>query len=194
LETIVAHCLSHARRNFVDLAEVFPQEVQHVLLCLKEVYRTDAAAKRFKLSDELRLQLHQRRSAPLMNELHGWLTEQLEQRRVEPNSSLGQAIKYLLNHWEPLTLFLRRPGVPLDNNLCERALKMAIRHRKNSLFYKTQHGADVGDVYMSLIHTCYFAGVDPRDYLTQMQRHEQQVQAEPAHWLPWNYRQQLARE
>jgi transposase len=194
LETIVAHCLSHARRNFVDLAEVFPQEVQHVLLCLKEVYRTDAAAKRFKLSDELRLQLHQRRSAPLMNELHGWLTEQLEQRNVEPNSSLGQAIKYLLNHWEPLTLFLRRPGVPLDNNLCERALKMAIRHRKNSLFYKTQHGADVGDVYMSLIHTCYFAGVDPRDYLTQVQRHEQQVQAEPAHWLPWNYRQQLARE
>jgi hypothetical protein len=99
LETIVAHCLSHARRNFVDLAEVFPQEVQHVLLCLKEVYRTDAADKRFHLSDELRLQLHQRRSAPLMNELHGWLTEQLEQRRVEPNSSLGQAIKYLLNHW-----------------------------------------------------------------------------------------------
>lgn len=194
LETIVAHCLSHARRNFVDLAEVFPQEVQHVLLCLKEVYRTDAAAKRFKLSDELRLQLHQRRSAPLMNELHGWLTEQLEQRRVEPNSSLGQAIKYLLNHWEPLTLFLRRPGVPLDNNLCERALKMAIRHRKNSLFYKTQHGADVGDVYMSLIHTCYFAGVDPRDYLTQVQRHEQQVQADPARWLPWNYRQQLVRE
>jgi hypothetical protein len=98
LETIVAHCLSHARRKFVDLAEVFPQEVQHVLLCLKEVYRTDAAAKRFHLSDELRLQLHQRRSAPLMNELHGWLTEQLERRRVEPNSSLGQAIKYLLNH------------------------------------------------------------------------------------------------
>jgi hypothetical protein len=45
---------------------------------------------------------------------------------------------------------------------------------------------------MSLIHTCYFAGVDPRDYLTQVQRHEQQVQAEPARWLPWNYREQLA--
>jgi transposase len=72
----------------------------------------------------------------------------------------------------------------LDNNLCEQALKMAIRHRKNSLFYKAQQGADVGDVYMSLIHTSYFAGVDPRDYPTQVQRHDQQVQAEPAHWLP----------
>jgi hypothetical protein len=68
------------------------------------------------------------------------------------------------------------------------------RHRKNSLFYKTQQGADVGDVYMSLIHTSYFAGADPLDYLTQLQRHEQQVQAEPTHWLPWNYRQQPARE
>ncbi len=80
-----------------------------------------------------------------MDELHRWLQEQQEQRKVEPNSSLGQAIKYLLKHWDPLTLFLRVPGVPLDNNLCEQALKMAIRHRKNSLSYKTQRGADVGD-------------------------------------------------
>jgi hypothetical protein len=68
------------------------------------------------------------------------------------------------------------------------------RHRKNSLFYKTQQGADVGDVYVSLIHTSYFAGADPLEYLIQLQRHEQQVQAEPAHWLPWNYHQQLALE
>lgn len=194
LETIVAHCLSHARRNFVDVAEVFPGEVRHVLLCLKQVYRTDAAAKRFKLSDELRLQLHQRRSAPLMNDLHRWLTEQLEQRNVEPNSSLGQAIKYLLKHWERLTLFLRLPGVPLDNNLCEQALKMAIRHRKNSLSYKTQRGADVGDTYMSLIHTCYFAEADPLDYLTQVQRHAEQANADPARWLPWNYHEQLTQQ
>jgi len=120
-----------------------------------------------------------------------WLTEQIDQRKVEPNSSLGEAIRYLLEHWEPLTLFLRRPGAPLDNNLCEQALKMAIRHRKNSLFYKTQRGADVGDIYMTLIHTCYFAGADPFDYLTQIQRQEQQVKADPARWLPWNYREQL---
>jgi hypothetical protein len=158
------------------------------------VYRTDEAAKRFQLSPEQRLRLHQRRSEPVMNALHIWLSEHLQQRRVEPNSSLGQAINYLLNHWEPLTLFLRRPGVPVDNNICEQAMKMAIRHRKNSLFYKTQRGADVGDVYMTLIHTCYFASADPFDYLTQLQRHEEQVKAEPARWLPWNYREQLGRQ
>lgn len=192
LQTIVANCLSHGRRNFVDVAEAFPDEVRHVLECFKEVYRTDAAAKRFKLSPEQRLALHQRRSEPIMNGLHAWLVEQLEQRKVEPNSSLGKAMQYLLNHWVKLTLFLRRAGVPLDNNICEQALKMAIRHRNNSLFYKTQHGADVGDVYMSLIHTCYFAGVDPQHYLTELQRNEQKVKAEPALWLPWNYHQQLA--
>jgi transposase len=191
LQTILANCLSHGRRKFADLADTFPDPVRYVLHQLKQVYRTDAAAKRFQLSDEERLQLHQRRSGPVMEELHQWLTEQIDQRKVEPNSSLGEAIRYLLKHWEPLTLFLRRPGAPLDNNLCEQALKMAIRHRKNSLFYKTQRGADVGDIYMTLIHTCYFAGADPFDYLTQVQRHEQQVKAEPARWLPWNYREQL---
>lgn len=89
-------------------------------------------------------------------------------------------------------MFLRIPGIPLDNNIAERMLKMAIRHRRNSLFYKTQRGADVGDVYMSLIHTCYFAGADPIDYLTELQRNASRVQEDPSQWLPWNYREQLA--
>ncbi len=82
----------------------------------------------------------------------------------------------------------------MDNNLCEQALKMAIRHRKNSLSYKAQRGADVGDTYMSLIHTCYFAEADPLDYLTQVQRHAEQANADPARWLPWNYREQLTQQ
>ena len=98
----------------------------------------------------------------------------------------------MLRHWQKLTLFLRVAGAPLDNNVCERALKMAIRHRKNSLFYKTVRGAKVGDLYMSLIHTCYCSDADPFDYLTQLQRHPDRVSAAPADWLPWNYRQQLA--
>jgi len=65
-----------------------------------------------------------------MDELKRWLTEQIEQHRVEPNSSLGEAISYMLKHWNELTLFLRQPGAPLDNNVCERALKKVILHRK----------------------------------------------------------------
>lgn len=127
-----------------------------------------------------------------MAKLHQWLKERLDERQVEPNSSLGKAIRYMLKHWEKLTLFLRVPGAPLDSNAVERALKLAIRHRRNSLFYKTVRGAAVGDIYMSLISTCYLAQVDPFDYLTELQRQARQVKENPADWMPWNYRRQKA--
>jgi len=76
----------------------------------------------------------------------------------------------MMKHWAPLTRFLEIPGAPLDNNICERALKKSIIHRKNSLFYKTQNGADVGDMFMSLIQTCNMAQENPFDYLVALQK------------------------
>jgi hypothetical protein len=99
----------------------------------------------------------------------------------------------MLRHWQPLTLFLREPGAPLDNNLVERALKKAILHRKNSLFYKTLNGAQVGDLYMSLIHSCELNDVNPFDYLTELQRYAEELGSKPADWMPWNYRNTLER-
>ena len=191
LETIVGNCLAHGRRNFCDVAEAFPAEVRHVLECLKEVYRIDAQTKEQSLSPEERLRRHRTQSRPVMDDLHTWLKAQFDERRVEPNSSLGEAISYMLKRWPELTLFLREAGAPLDNNVCERALKMSIRHRKNSLFYKTQRGADVGDLYMSLIHTCQLSQVDPLAYLTALQRNQERVNADPAAWLPWSYHDQM---
>ena len=190
LHVIIANCLTHGRRKFVDVVEAFPSEVEYVIECLKKVYRTDAQAAEQRLSPAERLRLHQQDSGPVMDQLHRWLQQQFDERKVEPNSSLGAAISYMLKHWEKLTLFLRVAGAPLDNNICERALKMAIRHRKNSLFYKTMRGAQVGDLYMSLIHTCYFTGADPLDYLTELQRNAARVIAAPGDWMPWNYREQ----
>jgi transposase len=191
LETILANCLAHGRRQFVEVNEQFPAECRYVLEALEKVYRNDATARKEKLPAEERLLFHQTHSGPVMEELRAWLKRQFDERLVEPNSGLGAAINYLRKHWEKLTLFLRVEGAPLDNNICERALKKAIMHRKNSLFYKTQNGADVGDLYMSLIHTCELNGVNPFDYLTELQRHADAVAASPAAWLPWNYREQL---
>ena len=101
------------------------------------------------------------------------------------------------NRWDKLTLFLREPGAPLDNNLAERALKKAILHRKGSLFYKTQNGARVGDIYMSLIHTAELAKINPFNYLCELQRHASDVAADPDQWMPWNYSEtpaELARD
>jgi transposase len=191
LKVIVGNCLAHGRRNFVDVVAAFPSEVRYVLEQLKTVYKIDAEAKKQALSEEERLRLHQEQSGPVMEGLERWLKQQFAEKKVEPNSSLGGAISYMLRHWEPLTLFLRVSGAPLDNNVCEQGLKMAIRHRKNSLFYKTTNGAVVGDKYMSLINTCYLSGADPFNYLTQLQRHHERVCATPGDWMPWNYQQQL---
>jgi len=191
LQTIVAHCLSHSRRRFVDVVDRFPDEVRYVLEALKIVYRNDAEARKRKLSPKKRLQLHRTKSGQTMTRLHNWLQRQFDKKLVEPNSALGEAISYMLKHWEKLTRFLQVPGAPLDNNICERALKKAILHRKNAFFYKTQRGAQIGDMYMSLIYTCELCDVSPFDYLTTLHRNADRVADEPASWLPWNYRAAL---
>ena len=191
LQTIVANCLAHARRQFVDVHDRFPIECGYVLEAFEAVYGHDALARERGLTIDERLALHQAESGPVMERLHAWLKRQFDERLVEPNSALGAAIDYLRKHWEKLTLFLRVAGAPLDNNLCERALKKAILHRKNSLFYKTRNGAAVGDLYMSLLYTCQLCGANPFEYLTELQRHADEVAAAPAAWLPWNYRANL---
>jgi hypothetical protein len=127
-----------------------------------------------------------------MDDLEDWCHAQLDEKIVEPNSTLGKAIKYMIRHWDALTLFLEQPGAPLDNNICERALKKAILHRKNSMFYKTQNGARVGDLFMSLIHTCQLNGINALDYLQTLTEHAGKLAATPKQWLPWNYRDTVA--
>ena len=190
LGTIIAHCLTHARRKFVEVVGYFPEECRYLLETLGTVYKNDAAAK--EMSPSERMAFHQEHSGPVMAELEQWLLAQFREKQVEPNSGLGRAIQYMTNHWQPLTLFLREPGAPLDNTVAERGLKRAIMHRKNSMFYKTQEGARVGDLYMSLIHTAELNGANPFDYLVALLRNHAFVEENPEEWMPWNYRETLA--
>jgi transposase len=190
-DSLLASCISHARRRYVDVAEDFPDECRYVLETLRSVYKNDAEARSEGLTDARRLVLHKAKSAPLMQDLERWMREQLEEHRVEENSGLGQAIRYMQKHWSKLTLFLRKPGAPLDNNICERALKKAILHRKNALFYRTLSGAHVGDVYMSFIHSAELNGAEPFHYLVALLRHHRDAERAPARWMPWNYRETL---
>jgi len=158
-------------------------------------YLTNSTVLQFFLEAGVKLNLFFKLlwRGPLMTELHQWLEAQLAEHKTEPNSGLGKAISYLLNHWPKLTLFLQQPGAPLDNNIAERTLKKAILNRKNALFYKTVNGAGVGDLFMSLIHTCELNGANPFDYLTELQRHAAALKSNPAEWMPWNYRETRAR-
>ena len=184
-ETVVAKCLAHARRQFVEIEAAFPAECGRVLDDLARVYRVEAETRGMTAGE--RLAHHQELSGPVFSALGEWIEEQLAGHRVEPNSSLGRALGYLRRHWDGLTQLLRVAGAPIDNNVCERALKLAVLARKNSLFYKTEHGAAVGDLLGSLIESCRLNGVSPWNYLLAVVSHASAARQNPAAWLPWNY-------
>ena len=163
-----------------------------VIEVLKQVFDHEEEARRQQMSAADRLVYHQQWSGPLMEALKSWLEQQFEERTVEPNSSLGKAFRYLLGHWTNLTRFLAVAGAPIDNNTAERALKLAIRQRKHSLFYSTEYSAYIASMLTSLIATCLHAGVNALDYLVALQEHRPAVFAAPRAWLPWNYHTNLA--
>jgi hypothetical protein len=184
---IQVHCLDHARRQFFDLIKVYPDQCLYVLKQLRLVYKNDADAKAKNMCSKARLEHHQKNSRPIMDELGKWFKNQIESEIVEENDALGGAIKYSLKRWTELNEFHHIPGIPISNGECERVIKSVIRHRKNSLAYKTENGAFVGDVLQSIIATCDKAGVNLFRYLEWIQMKKSFVEADPAKFTPWAF-------
>lgn len=182
-----ALCNAHARREFVDVAHLFPDQVTDVLERYALIWAHDHACQDQALSPAQRLAYHREHSLPVMEQLRAWGQQQLERGAVEANSGLGQAIGYFNRHYQGLTAFCRIEGASIDNNSMEQALKLIIRGRKNALFFKTPVGAAIADVITSVVATAHQAGINAFDYLIALQRHADAVKAQPEHWLPWNY-------
>ena len=189
---LISLCLSHGRRRFVELLQPGDQDILFVLDIISQVYANEKHCQQKHLNDQERLKYHQKNSAPVMEALRIWLNNLLLFKKVEPNSRFGEAIAYLLKRWQALTQFLRIPGAPIDNNICERAIKVIIRYRKSSLFYRTFYGANIGDAMMSLFHTAQSAGVNLFHYLNTLQQYTEHVQKTANDWLPWNYQKTVA--
>lgn len=183
--TLDANCLAHADRKFKELEETFPEECRVVLRAFQMAFLNDRQTR--EMDKQQRLEYHQKHSGPVMEALREWMLEQFLERTVEPNSQLGKAFNYVLNHYPELTAYLRIAGAPIDNNDIERALKRFVLFRKNSLFYKTQHGASIGGILMSLIESCKLSGSNPWEYLLALMRNPKQARKNPGDWLPWNY-------
>lgn len=188
---LLCHCLAHGRRKFVEIESLYPEECAQVLERIGWVYHYDQEAKDLGYDDRERLLHHQKHSRSIMVSLREYLRAQIDERRTEPNSVLGKAIGYLLKHWSELTRFLEVEGVPLDNNVTERALKALIRSRRNSLFQATPYSAQMAGYLMGVISTCHENGVNPLLYLNAVQTHRGEVTLHPGQWLPWNYQTAL---
>jgi len=184
---IMCFCLVHGRRKFYEIFNFFESECDYVLKQIGEVYHYDKLCREKGLNAQERLAYHQVHSQSVMEGLRIWLNNQLLYGLIEPHSGLGEAMTYLLRHWEALTQFLREAGAPLDNSICEQAIKIIIRHRNNSLFYKSPFGAQVGDALTSVMHTAARNQVNVYDYLNTLQLNADEVMAAPEEWLPWSY-------
>lgn len=184
-------CNAHARRQFVDVLAHFALQVEQVLTWYQGIWVNDKETQAQAMTASQRLAYHQTHSLPIMDRIKHWGQEQLAQGSVEENSGLGKAINYFIKHFVGLTGFCRHEGAMLDNNIMEGQLKLIIRGRKNSLFYKTLAGAAVGDVITSVIATTAGTQANVFDYLTAVQQHRERVKAQPMSWMPWNYHEQL---
>jgi len=184
---IAAKCWAHADRRFKELTKIFPEEVKFVRGQIAELYKNAREARQLELSPEARLLWDQARSLPVLAELKSWLACQFAEKLVEPNSALGKEIQYLENHWHELTEFTRTAGIPLDNNETESALRRPVLLRKNALFFKTEHGANVSGLLMSMLATCRVNAVNAWEYLLAAYRNAGAVREKPEDWLPWRW-------
>jgi hypothetical protein len=191
LRVIVLLCWVHARRQFFEIKDFYPQECAPVLEAIRLVYKHEAEIQRLGFEDTARLNYHQQHSQPVLEQMKQWLIDQQDQRLIEPNSPLGKAVQYLKTHWHGLMGFCRHVGAPLDNNPVERILKLPILLRKNAYFFKNSHGAAVGSLLMSIIKTATQSGVNPFSYLQALLEHRQELHRNAGLWLPWNYRSLL---
>ncbi|CZH83719.1 IS66 family transposase [Legionella pneumophila] len=191
-DTIVCNCLSHGFRKFDELQAFYPEHCIPIMKWLSIPFKIDEESKQLGHDEEQRLAYHQKHSLPAMLEAKEYMESLLSSQQVEPNESLGKAIKYMLKHWEKLTRFLQTPGAPIHNNDMERGLKIPIRGRNTWLFYKSEYGAMVGGVLTSIIYTCELSDINPFEYLIVLQVYKDQIVKEPQAWLPWNYENTLA--
>lgn len=179
-------CNAHSRRQFYDLYEHFPDKVEWVLKKYRLIWDNEDECADKNLEE--RLKYHHEKSLPVMSEIRTWGEKMLKTKEVEENSAFGKAIKYFIGNYAGLTAFCHIEGAKLDNNEMESMLKLIIRGRKNSLFFKTQAGADIADVITSLIATSQKQNINSFHYLTEIQKHSQKVLRNPQNWLPWNYK------
>ena len=184
----LCYCIVHARRNFYDLGDGYDDLVDFVIDSVSTLYDNDKKTK--SMNEVERLAYHQKHSQQIMDDLKAHL--ELYKKDFEPNSSAGKAIDYILKRWTEMTQFLRYGDTPLDNNEVERALKIPIRNRKNSMFYKTRRGAAIAGYIQSMIYSAAQNAINPYHYLKSVLTHKDQAMKNPKQWLPWNYESTLA--
>lgn len=185
------NCLEHFRIRIEEIEKHYPFETKYLLKEISKVYKNDSYCKENSLTDHGRQAYHQSHSSGIMEGIKSFIQKELkENSRAEPNGDYAKKVlNYALNNWERLIGFLKYAGAELDNNVTEIKTKTIVRYRENSKKYLTEHGASIGDFYMSLIETCKLNNINPLVYLEFCITHRELIEDDPELFLPWNYKE-----
>ncbi|MFP4283368.1 MAG: transposase [Opitutales bacterium] len=190
-----AVCNAHAYLKFRAIKGQYPEEYSLAGEVYKRVFDNDDVAKAQGMSPHERMLHHRAHSLPEMRRLKKMCSDRLRSKLVEPNSPLWEPLTFIINQWGRLTRFCHVPGIPLDSNIVEQMLIIPVRYLAGSFNYKSQNGAEVGDLHMTLVATANANGVEPVAYLTECLANHEDLAQRPEHYLPWIYRARLqARE
>ena len=187
---ILSYCNSHARRNFFDISDSFP-EVEQVLDGYENIWINDSICKDKGHTPKQRLAYHKEHSLPVVVKIKTWCQAYMDSPDAEEHSRLGKACAYFIKHYGELVKFCEVAGVPIDNNTMEEGLKVPIRTRKNAHFYKTKAGAEVANRLISLICTAYRNDVNAFHYLNALQRNQTELKADPSQSMPWTIKEEF---
>lgn len=164
-------CWAHCRRYFVEAEAVLPKEARspeqpatRFIAAIGELYGVETRAK--EMAPEERGKLRTERSRPILVRIEGLLHQHLH--AVTPGSLLGKALHYLAHQWPKLTRYVENGAWPIDNNVCENAIRPFVVGRRNWLFADTVGGAHASANLYSLIETCKANRVDPYRYLVKL--------------------------
>jgi transposase len=184
----LAFCWAHVRRKFYDIHVATQSPLaDEALRRIAELYEIEAGIR--ATSADNRRSVRQTHSRPLVEAMRTWLTEQLG--RISGRSTLAQAIRYALNHWDGLVLYLDDGRLELDTNTVERAMRPVALGRKNALFAGSDTGGRHWAIVATLIQSAKLNDVDPLAWLTDVlerivsgrtRRHELHT------LLPWNWK------
>lgn len=164
-------CWAHARRYFVEAEAVIPkaarspeQTATQFIAAIGELYAVESRAR--ELTAEQRHALRQAHSRPILSKIEGILLQHLH--TVLPGSLLGKALHYLSAQWPKLIRYVEHGTWPIDNNLCENAIRPFVIGRRNWLFADTVAGAQASANLYSLIETCKANRIEPYAYLVSL--------------------------
>lgn len=161
----LAHCWSHARRRFFELAKGGAAPIaEEVLRRIAQLYRVEADIR--GQGAESRKAAREERSRPLVSDLEPWLQARLQE--IAGRSPMAEAIRYTLSRWEGLTRFLEDGRIELDTNPVERLIRPIALNRKNALFAGSDAGGENWAVLATLIECCKLHGVNPTTYFTDV--------------------------